>query len=77
MKRMILFLLAAAMTATVSAQPLERVAPEEVGLNPKQLAEADSMIEAAAARYLRWYATASWRISRPSVTASGFPIRSK
>ena len=47
MKRMILFLLAAAMTATVSAQPLERVAPEEVGLNPKQLAEADSMIEAA------------------------------
>lgn len=51
MKRMILFLLAAAMTATVSAQPLERVAPEEVGLNPKQLAEADSMIEAGAAQH--------------------------
>ena len=50
MKRIVTLLVAAFMATTVLAQPLAKVSPESVGLNPKMLAEADKMIAEAAAK---------------------------
>ncbi len=50
MKRIVTLLVAAFMATTVLAQPLSKVSPESVGLNPKMLAEADKMIAEAAAK---------------------------
>lgn len=47
MKRFLILLAAIVSAAAVSAQPLQRVAPEKAGLDPAKLAEADRMIAAA------------------------------
>lgn len=49
MKRFSTILAALLTAAAVSAQPLQRIAPEEAGLDPEKLAEADRMIAEAAA----------------------------
>ena len=51
-----------------TAQPLQRVAPEQAGLDSRKLMYADEAIETAMpakrfpAPYLQWYVTVKWPI---------------
>ena len=49
-----------------TAQPLQRVAPEQAGLDSRKLMYADEAIETPAKRfpapYLQWYVTVKWPI---------------
>lgn len=76
MKRILLLLSLACAVLTMSAQTLERVSPESVGMDAQRLANADAAIEQAIQKRIYmvlcwpWCAMARWHILKLMVTSA-------